>query len=205
MSEIRVDSITDEAGTGSPNLPNGLVTPSATVSGDIDIGGALTNGGPAGIQIDSAGRVNMPNQPLFYVRVSDTGQSVLTNNTDPDAVINFQTKDVDIGNDYDLANNRFFAPKDGIYKFDINMSYRSSSSGATSRFVAIRPRINGSRLGQGIHDRFNYVSGVTYGNSAGSYCFNLTSGDYVDFIIDAENSGMVVYRSGSSLFGTLVG
>ena len=45
MSEIRVDNITDEAGTGSPSLPNGLVTPSATVSGDIDLGGALTNGG----------------------------------------------------------------------------------------------------------------------------------------------------------------
>ena len=33
MSEIRVDNITDEAGTGSPSLPNGLVTPSAAIVG----------------------------------------------------------------------------------------------------------------------------------------------------------------------------
>ena len=37
MSEIRVDNITDEAGTGSPGFPNGLVTPSATVSGILDV------------------------------------------------------------------------------------------------------------------------------------------------------------------------
>ena len=47
MSEIRVDNITDEAGTGSPNLPNGLVTPSATVSGTLDVA--------SNIQLDSNG------------------------------------------------------------------------------------------------------------------------------------------------------
>ena len=47
MSEIRVDNITDEAGTGSPNLPNGLVTPSATVSGILDVA--------SNIQLDSNG------------------------------------------------------------------------------------------------------------------------------------------------------
>ena len=47
MSEIRVDNITNEAGTGSPGFPNGLVTPSATVSGTLDVA--------SNIQLDSNG------------------------------------------------------------------------------------------------------------------------------------------------------
>ena len=43
MSRIRADRLTDRAGTGAPNFPNGfVVTGVGTISGNVTIGGTLT-------------------------------------------------------------------------------------------------------------------------------------------------------------------
>jgi len=127
MSEIRVDNITDEAGTGSPSLPNGLVTPSATVSGDIDLGGALTNGGPAGIQIDSAGRILKPNHPAFLA-VNNDSKSVSNKSR---TLVTFGNVQTNVGNNY--GNNMFVAPVAGNYFFTASVTYQGTFS--TNRII----------------------------------------------------------------------
>ena len=191
MSEIRVDNITDEAGTGSPSLPNGLVTPSATVSGDIDLGGALTNGGPAGIQIDSAGRVNMPNQPAFYAQHPNDGSNSQFNAGE---IVQFKQVHFNRGNNYDPSNSRFTAPIDGIYCFNFQVLGDAADNDRQIFYV----RINGSIDFQNL--QIAETSGTTKDfNSVGSMVlFLLSAGDYVD--IESNGGNMFSGSSGQNYF-----
>jgi len=125
MSEIRVDSITDEAGTGSPSLPNGL-----GVTGNIDVSGKLTNGGTAGIEIDNAGRIIQSNQPYFlaFGKPSGGGNSL---------VFGFDTVQYNNGNHYDNSSGKFTAPKSGVYFISATLCYDSGDGFMETRINGI--------------------------------------------------------------------
>lgn len=42
MSEIRVDKVVNEAGTGAPNFPSGLTGTTATFTGNVSVAGTIT-------------------------------------------------------------------------------------------------------------------------------------------------------------------
>ena len=90
MSEIRVDNITDEAGTGSPSLPNGLVTPSATVSGTLDVA--------SNIQLDSNGiSFDSGSNHIDYYEEGTHSSTITTDGDTPDVRNNTLTY-IRIGN-----------------------------------------------------------------------------------------------------------
>ena len=53
MSEIRVDKVVNEAGTGAPNFPSGLTGTTATFTGNVSVAGTITYEGVT--NIDSVG------------------------------------------------------------------------------------------------------------------------------------------------------
>ena len=60
--------------------------------------------------IVTSGQILKPNQPAFRVRGSGSHPKGT-------GVIPWTAEDYDIGSNFDLANNRFVAPEDGVYYF----------------------------------------------------------------------------------------
>ena len=68
MSTIKVDTISDEAGTGAPNFPNGITTTSLTSSGIDD------NATATAVTIDASGKVGIgTSSPEAILHVADSG------------------------------------------------------------------------------------------------------------------------------------
>lgn len=83
----------------------------------------------------------------------------------------------DLGANFDSSTGEFEAPVDGIYLFNLKLTWRKESTDVTEAPVLIRLRVNGSPLGQ-IHDRITLRS--DYGqDTENSFIFNLQQGDIV--------------------------
>lgn len=120
MSQIKVDTITDGAGTGAPNFPNGLgvagqtafgdgtaAAPSITNTGDLNTGilfpaadtVAVTTGGSERMRVDSAGTVFFSGSSTLGVfdgdgvNVASTGEVSINVTTGSPLDINQSTND----------------------------------------------------------------------------------------------------------------
>lgn len=114
MSQIKVDTITDGAGTGAPSFPNGLgvadgtaAAPSITNTGDLNTGilfpaadtVAVTTGGSERMRIDSAGTVFFSGSSTVGVfdgdgvNVASTGEVSINVTTGSPLDINQSTND----------------------------------------------------------------------------------------------------------------
>jgi len=79
--------------------------------------------GAVRFEIDSTGRVLTPSQPAFAVHTVPIGFTT-------GQVLNWQTEETDIGNNFNMSNNRFVAPVSGFYSFSlICFTDRTTSTG----------------------------------------------------------------------------
>ena len=118
--------------------------------------------------IVTTGQVLKPNQPAFRVRGSGSHPLSAT------AVIPWTVEDYDIGSNFDLANNRFVAPVDGVYYFShLNLA------GANGNFENdVGLYINGT-YENGTRSRED--TGSSYWNTYNiTAVLELSANDYVD-------------------------
>jgi hypothetical protein len=155
-------------------------------------GGAVTNY----ITLDTAGRVTMPYQPAFSVKLASNnyhGTSAAT--------IVYTTVDHNIGSHYSTSTGRFTAPISGVYHFDactlINLV--TASSVAYARMYWIK---NGSIFRDNIGDQGSYG---TYQRVSGSLTASLSANDTIEIQCLGNNSGAYTYLDYSWFCGHLVG
>jgi len=195
MSKIAVNEITNEAGTGGPTLPNG-VAGGLTLAGDLDIGSSkITNSGAGGIEIDTVGRVTNSTLPAFRV----FRNSPNTDTSDFTALVPYNQKDYDVGNNYDLSTLRFNAPLSGKYFFTSSVNCYAISSG-NEFYCALR--LNGSNYSVGsrinVNDTGDFVVVI-------SEVLSLSEGDYVEMVSISGDTSRSYSGSGTGFWNHFAG
>lgn len=132
-------------------------------------------------RIDSVGRVTIPNQPAFHVRVNQAAYI----STSP---IPFNNVVFDVGSNFNTSTYRFTAPIAGKYFLALNIYLAANGNqDAYPRF-----NVNGSFV------QYSYlyqtVGGTIHNTVAVNRIFNLSVGDYVDVTF----SGNGTYYGGNT-------
>lgn len=132
-------------------------------------------GGGNRLSIDTGGRVAMPNQPAFHVRLTDAGAQIQTPHTT-------HTVWENQGGHWNNTSHRFIAPIAGFYWFMLS-GYTNYSTG--HGYIGIRK--NGTQIHNGWHwNNNNYQVHVMGNMTAG---ITLQINDYVDFTRPSAGSG----------------
>lgn len=134
-------------------------------------------------KIDSSGRVNIPNQPVFYAYQGPGGTTAIGPQV-------FTSTRVNVGGNYNTSNGRFTAPIAGNYAFNLHLLHRGNN---TSSNVEITFYKNGSNVNtRGMAYSVNSSSG---GHSPiqTSVILNLAAGDYVQGGASVIGSGSDIY------------
>jgi len=128
------------------------------------------------MRIDSAGRVTMPYQPAFQVRLSATqGLSAGVRTK-----VNFDTIDYENGSNYSTANKRFTAPVTGFYQFNVIVYAYTVNNHEVTLWK------NSSLF---IRSQFASASNVNPVNGVLVAATKLTAGDYVEIYSVITSSG----------------
>lgn len=128
-------------------------------------------------RIDSVGRVTIPNQPSFHVRVNN-GTYIST------SPIPFTNIVFDVGSNFNTSTYRFTAPVAGKYYMVLNMYMRTTNNeDGYPRF-----RLNGSNV------QYSYLYNLGTGGQIDATIsmnriFNLSVGDYVDITFSSSLGG----------------
>ena len=93
------------------------------------------------LNVDSSGRVTMPNQPAFYAYTNAAQTTAGT--------CQFQVEDLDVTNSYNNSTGVFTAPIAGIYEFHVYLLIRLDlpSAGSTTDYGGARLKKNGGAYG----------------------------------------------------------
>ena len=196
MSEIRVDNITDEAGTGSPLAPNGL----QVENGINATNGGLSNKSEFGVlatnRFEGIGdstpiiefgmnqEVLMPNQPAFLASLSSNFDSTTRIN-----FLTFDMTDYNIGNHYSTSTGRFTAPISGLYQFILKLQTE------TNTFTEVKIYKNGNEIIRSYNPtggNSNLRTGWAIGN------VSLSTGDYVQGVFYDGSNGDGSIRGNSN-------
>jgi hypothetical protein len=151
-----------------------------------------TNDGTERMRIDSSGRVTMPYQPCFHVRVNN-GSYITT------SPIPFSNAPINVGSHFNTSTYKFTAPIAGKYYFVLMLYVRLSGSGDVTSFV----RVNDSN-----RQYLNYIIGSStteYNSITMPSIFNLSAGDTVDYTFTNTNGAYYGGNSETNLFGWLLG
>lgn len=145
----------------------------------LKVGAIQSATGNAAINIDNAGRITRPNQPVFFAKnggnatltQADSGYRKLTTEG------TWDTPDVNRGNVFSAGV--FTAPVAGIYYIDASITYSGAATDASDGWgIAL------FKNGTGItHAEIAYVEGVTSGNeghSKVSMYFDLAQNDTIE-------------------------
>jgi hypothetical protein len=117
-----------------------------------------------GMKISNAGIVTKPLQPCFSAGRLSPNQNITANT---ETIIALNTKEFDIGNNFNTSTYRFTAPVAGRYLFTAAIQF-NNTGGAHTVF-----KINGSTRNDGWVDFGDATA------SAQSRIYDLVSGDYV--------------------------
>jgi hypothetical protein len=135
------------------------------------------------MNIDSVGRLTVPNQPAFYAYQGPGG----TTSAGPQI---FTSTRLNVGNYYNTSNGRFTAPVTGNYAFQLHLLHRGNN---TSSNVEITFYKNGFNLNtRGMAYSVNSSSGG-HTPMHTSVIIPLNAGDYVQGGASAIGSGSDIY------------
>ena len=174
------------------------------MTGIIKVDTIQNNGGTTGLTIDSSGRVTTPARPSFFVyrKTGDASSLDYTSNT----LVNFDTKQHDIGNNFDLSTDTFTVPVSGVYQLNwaVRMQYVT-----TAGYVFAPLYLNGSpHWGNGLYmyAGLNDPEGGEYVTPASSQTVQLTANDTVQVYIRVNTDTSTRVNSAGTFFsGFLVG
>jgi hypothetical protein len=124
----------------------------------------LVTGGLERLRIGSSGIIKKPYQPCFSAGRLSPSQNITANTQ---TIIALNTKEFDVGNNFNTSTYRFTAPVAGRYLFTAAVQF-SNTGGAHTVF-----KINGSTRNDGWVDFGDATA------SAQSRIYDLVSGDYV--------------------------
>jgi hypothetical protein len=113
------------------------------------------------IRIDSAGRVNMPFQPMFSGHRNN-------GNIAAGSVVIINTPDIDVGNNYNYGNGRFTCPITGVY--EVHTCGHSENSAPSQLRIAKN----------GVTVKQEYQNGAAYGTTPVTIIMNCNAGDYIE-------------------------
>ena len=138
-------------------------------------------GGVERMRIDSSGRVTMPYQPAFQVRLS-SNQSI---NANVRTKVAFDTIDYQNGSSYDTTNRRFTAPVTGFYQFNVIVYAYTVANHEVTLWK------NGSVY---IRSQFSDGASVNPTNGILVVATKLTADDYVEIYSQVTTSA-TIYNS----------
>lgn len=147
------------------------------------------------MRINSSGYVTKPYQPAFEARTYDNGTN---NGYYPSAgqveVVTPYVNVTNIGNHFDLQNNRFTAPISGMYVIGFNFYYSPASGNYIGGVINIS-------TGRYIYAFSSPGSDV---NATYSTCIYLTQNDWVRFLTYCGDASSRLYNS-STVYGYFLG
>ena len=149
-----------------------------------------------GLTQNQYGHVSIPQQPAFAV-----GMSASRTASQGWQVINFDQEKFDNGGNFDTSSNRFTAPEDGYYQFNLNL--RIDGGGGSGNYYRIVFRKNNSTGGQYDfgHAIYRDDDGFAFVSMSISAIIQMSSTDYVDAAFYAHStSGVTTYMQRESLF-----
>ena len=152
-------------------------------------------GGVERMRINSSGYVTKPYQPAFEARTHDNGTN---GGYYPSAgqveVVTPYVNVTNIGNHFDLQNNRFTAPISGMYVIGFNFYYSPASGNYIGGVINIS-------TGRYI---YAFSSPGTDVNATYSTCIYLNQNDWVRFLTYCGDSSSRLYNS-STVYGYFLG
>ena len=140
--------------------------------------------GTTALTIDSSGRVNMPQKPVFRA-THNTSTGYSTNG----AVIIYDTILVNVGNGYNASTGKFTAPCDGVYGFSYN--YYTDAVDQTMTDLLLNDNISYGRTETRIDMGNNSIV------ASGLIILEINANDYV-WIKNTESGGGTVELIGSA-------
>ena len=138
--------------------------------------------GTTRMTIDASGRVTMPYQPSFYVRL-------LTNVTTRNAVVVFNEVRLNNGGGYNVSNGRYTAPVSGVYL--MTAGFLPNVDNASYAYI----QVNGTRYSERIYNQYADQ------HSATSLHVALDAGDYVEFYTVGDGTEAFYCHFGGHLIG----
>ena len=213
MSKLFVDEMQGNTST-TISIPSGqtlnvagnLSSTAGSISGTPSFpDGAKVNtikhtGGTTGLTINSNGYINKPNQPCFSARRTNTAGTTQGFSGN----IIFDSKTLDLGNNYTTSNGRFTAPVAGTYYFSHAGLGASGSSASTHNSGAswhLEFLLNGTRTGfQFYWYQGNPTAGGTQPQYINSYMDMVITLNANDYITVQLPDGTDSYYSDSSTY-----
>ena len=134
------------------------------------------------LNIDTGGRITMPFQPSFYVRL-------LTAVTTRNAVVVFNEVRLNNGGGYNVSNGRYTAPVSGVYL--ITAGFLPNVDNNSYAYI----QVNGTRYSERIYNQYSDQ------HSATSLHVALDAGDYVEFYTVGDGTEAFYCHFGGHLIG----
>jgi len=191
MSTLRVDNITNEAGTGSPDFPSGLTIVNANVSNDLTVTNAIVTGA-----LTVNGKI-FGNPVAFKTFMTDDSN---VNDTTTSTVRSvFDTSPVINSGGFTVSQSDIIVPETGIYNISFNCYF---TTGNDRTNVAVHVDINGNQ--QGERSASDYIRSSGGHNEASTHLtalYSLSANDEISlrFFRIADAGGITLRGSESSI------
>jgi hypothetical protein len=132
------------------------------------------------MKIDTAGRLNIPNQPCFYAYQGLAGTTTST------GTLTFTSTRINVGSGYNTSNGRFTAPVSGNYMFTGHVLHRGNGTAGNLELTFYK---NGSNINS--RGMAYSVASQTSGHIPvhTTALIPLAAGDYVQLGLYAVSSG----------------
>lgn len=157
------------------------------------------NGSSQAVIIDGSGRMMVPLNPAFLA--SNSGG---THTTNVNTVLDYNTAQLNRGNNYSTSTYAFTAPVAGVYYF-----YAQVYQQNVAAIKSLAWRKNGSELSYGSDTAlmgYNATSQTSDSIIAGAVILNLAVNDYVQLAVRSASAANLQWYGGHSTFlGYLIG